>query len=111
MTSADKIALGDFVIASKDASGCVTDPWAYGRFGGRSAYPSETRYLVVDEEGNKIGLGNGYRRVKKVSQERFLWFIDHIPLFEDSGRTIWSWLRLPMTKPKRHGMKLRARKQ
>lgn len=82
---------GDYVIATKWADGDPQDHWYIGLYD-REA---DGRHYVTDGEGNQVR-GNGFRRVKKISAERGAWLLANAKQIEQSGKSVWWWVRQKM---------------
>jgi hypothetical protein len=82
---------GDYVLATKYSDGDPNDHWYLG------IYDREAggRHFVIDGEGNQAR-GNGFRRVKKISEYRGAWLLANAKQIEQSGKSIWWWVRQNM---------------
>lgn len=87
---------GDYVLATKFCDGDPGDQWVVGFFTGMLQKTSGDRYMVANTEGNQFR-GNGFRRVKKISANRGRWLLEHKHEIEYSSRSLWWWVRAPMT--------------
>lgn len=89
------LKVGDYVLATKYLDGDPQDHWAVGFFAGMLPKAGGDRYDVVD--GNdQLFRGNGFRRVKKISDVRGQWLLEHKQEIQHGGRTLWSWVRAQM---------------
>lgn len=96
----DLLEAGDYVLATKYDDGDPGDQWAVGFFDGlTSPRYDPPRYNVVDADGNQFR-GNGFRRVKKISEERGRWLLEHKRDIEIGGRSLWWWVRARMASNK-----------
>jgi len=90
-------AVGDYVLATKYDDGDPQDHWCVGFYAGLTN-PEKydpPRYDVVDGEGKQFR-GNGFRRIKKITQERGAWMLKHAKDIELSGRSVWHFARCSM---------------
>jgi len=91
---------GDYVLATKYNDGSRHDQWCVGFYQGltRTDPPYDPeRYDVVDGAG-KLFRGNGFRRVKKITQVRGQFIIDSVKTIETSDRSLWWWVRCSMER-------------
>src|SRR5262245_26932321 len=86
--------IGDYVLATKYSDGDPQDAWCVGFYAGMVA---GARYLVADNDGKPFR-ANGFRRIKKISVQRGQWIIERISIIEQSNRSVWRWLTIPMNK-------------
>ena len=94
---AEKLELGDYVLATKYSDGDPQDQWAIGFYAGVTApHYNPRRFDVVDNEGRNVR-GNGFRRVEKISRERGEWILRHAKEIEQSGLSMWNFATCPMT--------------
>ena len=90
-------AVGDYVLATKYGDGDPQDHWCVGFYAGLT-HPDKynpPRYDVVDGEGKNFR-GNGFRRIKKITQERGAWMLKHSKDIELSGKSVWHFARCSM---------------
>lgn len=82
---------GDYVLATKYSDGDPQDHWYVGM------YDREVggRHYVTDGDGNQAR-GNGFRRAKKISADRGAWLLANAKQIEQSGKSIWWWVRQKM---------------
>jgi hypothetical protein len=96
-----ELKAGDFVLATKYSDGDPKDQWSVGIY----SYSENGRLFVVDDNRQSLRC-NGFRRAKKISQERgrfLLEFKEHIEKFD---RSLWWWVRCSMKKA---GLNLQAK--
>ena len=86
---------GDYVLATKWSDGDPRDHWCVGFFIGVLHKTGKDRFEVGDENGNLFRF-NGFRRIKKISAERGQWILERKEVIEQSGKSVWGWLRMPM---------------
>ncbi len=86
---------GDYVLATKWSDGDPKDQWCVGFYKGVLPYETKDRYEVVDNDGN-LFRGNGFRRVKKISQRRGEFILSKREQIESSTKSLWWWLRQPL---------------
>lgn len=79
---------GDYVLATKWHDGDPQDFWCVGFYSG---FRNE-RHRVVDNDGNYF-LGNGFRRVDKISARVGRSLLKHAKFIEQSGFSVWHWRR------------------
>ena len=82
---------GDYVLATKYSDGDPNDHWYVGMYDREDG----GRHYVTDGEGNQAR-GNGFRRVKKISSYRGNWLIANAKQIQQSGKSVWWWLRQKM---------------
>lgn len=87
-----ELVKGDYVLATKYSDGDPQDHWCVGFY---SHMLREDRYIIVDNRDIPFR-ANGFRRAKRISQERGKWLLDRVSEIEMSGRSVWGWLRVPM---------------
>ena len=90
--TAEKLAKGDYVLATKYSDGDPLDGYAIGFYDREQ----RDRHYVVDNDGNQFR-GNGFRRVAKISHERGVWLVGHIPEIDKAARSVWWWKRAKMS--------------
>lgn len=83
---------GDYVLGTKWSDGDPQDHWAVGFYDGKL----RDQHLVRDAQFNQFR-ASGFRRVKKISAERGKWLLDNSEQIEKSNRSMWHWLRAPMS--------------
>lgn len=84
---------GDYVLASKYSDGDPQDHWCVGFY--KEVYLHcgiDQRHIVVDGNGQSFR-GNGFCRVKKISNERGAWMLEHAKEIETSGMSVWHFAR------------------
>jgi hypothetical protein len=89
---------GDYVLATKYSDGSPYDQWYVGFYKGLTGTDppyDPIRHDVVDGEGKLVRL-NGFRRVKKISQERGRFIIDSTKAIAINDRSLWWWVRCSM---------------
>jgi len=91
-----EVQVTDYVLATKYGDGDPMDPFAVGFYDGEKY---EGRHFVVDRDGKQFR-GGGFRRVKKITQRRGRFLVDNISKIETSSRSLWWWVRAPMTEDK-----------
>lgn len=91
----ETLAPGDYVLATKYCDGDPGDQWSIGFFTGMLPKESGDRYMVADAEGKQFR-GNGFRRAKKISNERGRWLLEHKEDIASGTRSLWGWVRASM---------------
>lgn len=88
--------IGSYVVATKYKDGDPGDQYCIGFYNGSYDHYGETRYLVVDNEGNNFR-ANGFRRIAKVGKKRGAWMVTHIPIIDSymNRFSVWHWFRAP----------------
>lgn len=86
--------IGDYVLATKYSDGDPQDHFAVGFYHGLTEH-NPPRFHVIDGNGQQFR-GNGFRRIRKISQERGAWIVVNIRAIELSGRSVWYFARCPM---------------
>lgn len=86
---------GDYVLATKYGDGDPGDEWAVGIFDRMLPKEGGDRFMVVDYYGKQFR-GNGFRRCKKISEERGAWLLANMADIQASGRSLWWWARRKM---------------
>ncbi len=84
---------GDYVLATKYSDGDSQEYWAVGFYAGASA--DGDRHYVVDHRGEMFR-ASGFGRVKKISQKRGDWILDHARIIEQSSHSMWHYARCKM---------------
>lgn len=87
-----KVLAGDYVIATKWSDGDPGDQWCVGFYKGIT---TEDRHEVVDSNGD-LFRGNGFRRVKKISQQRGEFILSKREQIQSGTKSLWWWLRQPL---------------
>lgn len=81
--------IGDYVLATKYTDGDPQDHWCVGFYAGITApHYDPPRFDVVDNDGIRFR-GNGFRKVKKISQQRGSWLLKNKEKIELSGVGLW----------------------
>lgn len=88
-----KLEKGDYVLVTKWGDGCPGDHWFVGFFDEYDAV--KERYHVIDNQG-KSPRGNGFRRIKKITQKRGQFILDNMENIEMGSRSLWLWARCSM---------------
>jgi len=89
--------IGDYVVATKWHDGDPQDHWCVGFYNGMIKKEGGDRFDIVDID-RKSFRGNGFRRAKKISAERGRWLVENQRLIEQSGRSVWWWVRAKMVE-------------
>lgn len=85
-----------YVLATKYGDGDPKDHWAIGFYSGLTpGNYSEPRFDVRDGDGRSFR-GNGFRRIKEISQERGAWMLKHSKLIEQGNPSVWHYARCSM---------------
>lgn len=80
---------GDYVLASKFSDGHPRDPWAVGFFKSNiDGVPD--RFDVVDSTGESFRR-NGFRRVKRISDDVGSFLLQRAGEIECGSKSIWWW--------------------
>jgi len=87
------VRTGDYVLATKWPDGDPQDQWCVGFYVGKLG--KTNRHMVVDVNGNPFR-ANGFRKVKKISDERGRWLLAHKEDIEAGSRSLWWWVRANM---------------
>lgn len=87
---------GDYVLATKYADGDPHDQFCIGFYHGSYDHFGETRYLVVDSDGQQFRR-NGFRRVARVGGKRGAWMVEHLSYIEkmQDRFSVWHWWQAP----------------
>jgi len=84
----EELKKGDYVIATKYEDGDPKDHFAVGFFDSMTWHG---RYNIVNDAG-ELFRHNGFRKVKKISQELGAKIVSHIKDIEQSDRSVWDWV-------------------
>ena len=94
----ETLQAGDYVLATKWSDGDPNDHWFVGFYSHsrvRKGSVNSVRYMVVDGSGVLVR-ANGFRRVKRISQRRGQWLLDHRSEIQSGSKSLWWWVRRPM---------------
>ena len=84
---------GDYVVATVWSDGDPQDPWCVGFYVTTRPSNGGIKYLVEDAAG-KLFRTDGFRRVKRISFELGNFLVNNKEQIEESGRSIYSHLRI-----------------
>jgi hypothetical protein len=93
----ENLQAGDYILATKYHDGDPRDQWFVGFYSHAVRWGAfeHVRYMVVNGSG-VLARANGFRRVRRISQRRGQWLLDHRSEIESGSKSLWWWARRPM---------------
>ena len=88
--------VGDYVAASQYHDGDPGDHFCVGVLSEIRDHYGEARYVVIDGAGVPFR-ANGFRRARRITRERGAWLVERFAEIERSARSVWWWVRRPIS--------------